>query len=391
MISGNHTHDSWRFIVDNFDAITSHFSSLPDPRAEINRKHLLIDVVVIAIMAVIAGAEGPTDINRWARLKALWLKENLELPEGVPSKDCFRRVLGSVDPQLFQECFFGWIQSRFGEKLKGEHTIAIDGKTMRRSGEPLQGVAPIHIVSAWCSELSITIGQVATEEKSNEITAIPILLDSIHVEGSTVTIDAMGCQKKIAKKIIEKNGDYALAVKENQPKLHNEIVEYFEEAIGERTVNADVRQYVTSDEGHGRIEVRSHYVAELPKSSEILKNWAGAKAIGMVVRESEDKHGRKSNDRRYYLLSRFIDGERFATVVRSHWGIENSCHWVLDVVFDEDRHRTRDRTLASNMTWLSKFAMGLIKQHPLKDSIKGKRKRAGWNDDFLLEVLKIQG
>lgn len=376
--------------MNNFDALKRHFDLLPDPRAAINRKHLLIDVVVIAVMAIIAGAEGPTDINRWAKAKTLWLKMHLELPGGVPSKDCFRRVLGSVDPRLFQECFFGWIQSRFGDKLEDTRTIAIDGKTMRRSGEPLAGVAPLHIVSAWCSELSITIGQVATEEKSNEITAIPILLDSIHIEGSTVTIDAMGCQKKIAKKIIEKKGDYALAVKENQPKLHDEIVGHFDEAVGERTVDADVRQHVTSDEGHGRQEVRSHYLVSLPASSAIRKKWPGAKAIGMVIRESEDKHGRKSNDRRYYLLSRFLGGDRFASVVRSHWGIENSCHWVLDVVFDEDHHRTRDRILASNLTWLNKFALGLIKQHPLKDSIKGKRKRAGWNDDFLLAILTNQ-
>lgn len=200
----------------------------------------------------------------------------------------------------------------------------------------------------------------------------------------------MGCQKKIAQKIIDKNGDYVLAVKGNQKTLHQAIVDYFDEAVGEPTVFAEVRQFVTEDHGHGRDEVRLHYVSALPKNSAIRKRWPGAKAIGMVIRQSADKHGNSSEDCRYYLLSHFMSGEKFAHVVRSHWSIENSCHWVLDVVFDEDHHRTRDRQLASNLSFLKRLAISLIKQHPLKDSIRGKRKRAGWNDDFLWEILKFQ-
>lgn len=374
-------------------SLKSQFEKLPDPRSTINRRHPLGEVCVIAVAAIIAGADGPTDMNRWAKLKCEWLKTFLELPFGIPSKDCFARVLARVDSILFQECFLSWVTeavlSKEQRKMGGK-TIGIDGKTMRRSGDKMASLQPVHAVSAWCSELGITLGQVATEEKSNEITAIPELLDLIDIAGDTVTIDAMGCQQKIAQKIIDKNGDYVLAVKGNQKTLHQAIVDYFTEAVGEYTVFAEVRQFVTEDHGHGRDEVRLHYVSALPKNSSFRKKWPGAKAIGMVIRQSVDKHGNSTEDRRYYLLSRFMSGEKFARVVRSHWSIENSCHWVLDVVFDEDRHRTRERQLASNLSFLKRLAIGLIKQHPLKDSIRGKRKRAGWNDEFLREILKIQ-
>jgi len=372
-------------------SLKNQFENLPDPRSTINRRHLLNEVCVMAIAAIIAGADGPTDIQRWAKAKRQWLETFLALPFGIPSKDCFARVLARVDHQLFQECFLAWIKDSIPITNQSDRkTIGIDGKTIRRSGDKLSSLAPVHMVSAWCNELGMTLGQIATEEKSNEITAIPQLLDRIDIEGDTVTIDAMGCQKKIVRKIIDKKGDYVLAVKGNQKKLYETIIAYFDEAVGERSVDANVRQHVTEDHGHGREEARFHYVSALPKSSPIRDSWPGAKAIAMVIRQSEDKHGNTSEDRRYFLLSRTMSGEKLAHAVRSHWRIENTCHWVLDVVFGEDQHRTRDRRLASTLSFLKRFAIGLIKQHPLKDSIVGKRKRAGWNDEFLWEILEIQ-
>jgi len=374
-------------------SLKKQFEQLHDPRSTTNRKHLLSEVCVMAIAAIIAGADGPTDMNRWAKLKQAWLETFLTLPFGIPSKDCFARILARVDHFAFQECFLVWIKEIVQAKNRNttSRTIGIDGKTMRRSGDELSSLAPVHMVSAWCSELGMTLGQIATEEKSNEITAIPQLLDLIDIEGDTVTIDAMGCQKRIAKKIIDKKGDYALAVKGNQKTLYETIIATFDASVGEHDVDADVHQFVTEDHGHGREETRFHFVSALPKSSEIRANWPGAKAIAMVIRQSEDRHGNSSEDRRYYLLSRFMSGESFAHVARSHWGIENTCHWVLDVVFGEDQHRTRDRQLAAALSFLKRFTIGLIKQHPLKDSIIGKRKRAGWNDEFLWEILEIQG
>lgn len=376
--------------------LTAYFDELEDPRVERSQRHKLIDIIVCAVCAIIGGAEGPSDMNTWARINEDWLKTFLELPGGAPSRDTFRRVLSKIDGQVFQRCFLEWLNDSMDtcpplSKWKGR-TIALDGKTLRRSGEPLQNKSPLHIVSAWCSEHSLTLGQVATEEKSNEITAIPELLGQIEIKGDTVTIDAMGCQKKIAKKILAKKADYALAVKGNQKKLHNQIVGYFTQAVGERTVNADVRQHVAADHGHGRDDVRYHYVAALTGDMDACTCWPGAKAIGMVIRESEDKHGNRTSDRRYYLLSRFVGAERLAHMVRSHWGIENACHWVLDVVFNEDQHRTRERTLAANISFLKRFAIGVLKKHPdKKTSIKQKRKMAGWSNQFLLEALGFEG
>jgi len=366
---------------------------LPDPRNEKNRKHLLVDVMGVAVLAILSGAEGPTDIKLWATHNELFLQRFFKLQNGIPSRDCFRRVLGRVDPILFQKYFAEWLHEHFGAKMKaskGNNTISIDGKMIARSGEPLRDQLPTSIVSAWCSEHHLMLGQIPMEKKPDEIAATLELLDHIDIRDDTVTTDALGCQKNIAKKVIEKKGNYALAVKGNQKKLHDKITDYFNSAVGERTVDADVRQFVTEDHGHGRDEVRYHCVASLPSASAIRTNWTGAKAIGMVTRESVDGHGRVSEDTRYFLLSKFISGERFAHTVRAHWGIENSCHWVLDVVFNEDRHRSRDRKLATNLSLLKRFALSILKQYPYKASIKGKRKAAGWNTDFLLKILEFQ-
>ena len=241
----------------SLDSVVKHFESLPDPRHTRNRHHLLVDVIVIAVCGVIVGCEGPTAIARWANAKKDWLEQLLELPYGTPSRDCLRRVLTTLKPEAFQECFQRWIAECLTDSCEGSHrTIAIDGKTMRRSHDRANGLGPLHLVSAWASEQGIALGQIATEEKSNEITAIPELLDQIDVQGAVVTIDAMGCQKEIAKKIKGGGGDYVLAVKDNQPKLHQAIQEYFAEAVEDDLWLAPHRCHETHETGHGRMDDR---------------------------------------------------------------------------------------------------------------------------------------
>jgi predicted transposase YbfD/YdcC len=350
-------------------------------------------VIVIAVCGVIVGCEGPTAIVRWAKAKEDWLGQLLELPNGIPSRDCLRRVLSALKPKAFQECFQLWIvESLMGDNTDGSHrTIAIDGKTMRRSHDRAGGLGPLHMVSAWASEQGIALGQIATEEKSNEITAIPELIDQIDVQGAVVTIDAMGCQKEIAKKIKGGGGNYVLAVKDNQPKLHQAIQAYFAEVREDDLWPAPHRCYETHETGHGRIDDRHYYLVKLPNVFAFKKQWPGIKAIGMAIRIMEKSDGTTSEDVRYFIASRYLSGKRFAQSVRGHWAIENSLHWVLDVTFNEDQSRARERHLADNLSWLRRFGISLLKQHPSKDSIKGKSQIAGWSNDFLMQVLATQG
>ena len=377
--------------ADSFESIVTHFESLPDPRHTRNRRHLLVDVIVIAVCGVIVGCDGPTSIARWAKEKKDWLREVLALPQGIPSRDCMRRVLSALKPEAFQTCFQSWIAACLVNHDKdAEPTIAIDGKTMRRSHDRAAGLGPLHLVSAWSSEHGLALGQVATEEKSNEITAIPELIDQIDVKGAIVTIDAMGCQKDIAKQIVTQKGDYVLAVKENQPKLYQAIQAFFTEHLDDDLQRVPHRRHETCETGHGRTDERYYYLAKLPRDFPLRKAWPSIKAIGMVVRITEKSDGTTSDDVRYFIVSRYLSGPRFAQAVRGHWGIENSLHWVLDVTFDEDQSRTRNRHMANNLSWLRRFAISLLKRHPSTDSIKGKSQIAGWSNDFLMQVLVAQ-
>jgi predicted transposase YbfD/YdcC len=371
--------------------IVRHFEALPDPRHPRNRLHLLGEVIAIAVCGVIVGCEGPTAIARWARCKKDWLATVLELPNGLPSRDCIRRVLSALKPEAFRRCFESWIASLITETTAGQPLIAIDGKTMRRSHDHKNGLGPLHLVGAWATELGLSLGQVATEAKSNEITAIPELIDQIDVTGSIVTIDALGCQKDIATKIVDGQGDYVLAVKDNQPKLHEAIREVFSDPHQAELMTRPHREHQTAEIGHGRQEERYYVLAEAPDDFPEKDKWPGLQAIGMAVRVTEKPDGTTSGDTRYYICSRFLSGRRFAEAVRGHWGIENSLHWVLDVTFDEDQTRTRNRHMAANLSWLRRFAITLLKRHPSKDSIKGKCQTAGWNNEFLMEVLTKQG
>lgn len=375
----------------SLDSVVKYFEALPDPRDTRNRRHLLVDIIVISVCGVIVGCEGPTAIVRWAQARKDWLREVLELPNGIPSKDCVRRTLTMLKPAAFQECFQRWIGECLLGDTDGSHrTIAIDGKTMRRSHDHAAGIGALHMVSAFASEHGIALGQIATEEKSNEITTIPELIDQLDVEGAVVTIDAMGCQKEIAKKIKGAGGDFVLAVKDNQPTLHQAIQKYFLDAIEKDFESVPNRQYETHDKGHGRVDDRYYYLMKLPDSFALKHLWPSVKAIGVAIRNTVKSDGTTSDDVRYFIVSRYLSGERFAQSVRGHWGIENSLHWVLDVTFNEDQNRARERRMADNLSWLRRFAISLLKQHPSKDSIKGKSQIAGWNNDFLLQVLGVQ-
>ncbi len=378
-------------VTVSLGGIVKYFESLPDPRHARNRRHLLIDVIVIAVCGVIVGCRGPTSIERWAKAKQEWLEEFLELPNGIPSRDCLRRILSALKPEAFQNCFRNWIAACLLGDANGSHrTIAIDGKTMRRSHDRATDLGPLHIVSAWASEQGIALGQLATEEKSNEITAIPELIDQIDLTGAVVTIDAMGCQKAIARKIIDGGGEYVLAVKENQPKLHQAVQSFFHEQMDDDFGHAHHRRHETREKSHGRIDERYYYLAKLPADFPLKKQWPSLKAIGMVIRMTTDSDGIERADVRYFIVSRYLSGQRFAQSVRGHWGVENSLHWVLDVTFDEDQSRTRQRRLADNLSWLRRFAISPLKQHPSKHSIKGKSEIAGWDNAFLLQVLTTQ-
>lgn len=372
-------------------SMIQHFESLPDPRDTRNRRHLLVDVIVISICGIIVGGEGPTAIVRWATAKEEWLQTILELPNGIPSRDTLSRVLSALNPEAFQKCFQCWIAECLSDTTDGSpRTIAIDGKTMRRSHDRKKGLGCLHLVSAWASEEGFALGQIATAEKSNEITAIPELIEQIDIKDAVVTIDAMGCQKTIAKKIKRAGGDYVLAVKKNQEKLCEAIEAFFIDAWEDDFARVSHRYYKTHETNHGRKDDRHYYLAKLPDDFGFKRHWPDVRAIGMTLRITEAADGTKTSDLRYFIVSRYMSGEHFARAVRNHWSIENSLHWVLDVTFNEDQSRARERHLADNLSWLRRFGISLLKQHPKQDSIKGKSQVAGWNNEFLLEVLAAQ-
>ncbi len=374
-------------------SVAKHFESLPDPRHDRNRKHLLVDVISISVCGILVGCDGPTSIAQWASTepKSDWLRTVLELPNGIPSRDCIRRILTALKPEAFQGCFSAWIADLSEQDGCVQPIIAIDGKTMRRSHDRGKGLGPLHLVSAWSTENGLTLGQVATEEKSNEITAIPELIDQIDIKGSIVTIDAAGCQKKIAKRIVDGQADYVLAVKKNHPKLYAFIEGVFCVEREKDLLKMQLRQHETFSRGHGRQDEHGYVLVRLPKDCPYANAWAGIKAIGMAVRTSTTPDGTSTCDVRYYIVSRYLSGKRFAEAVRGHWAIENSLHWVLDVTFNEDQSRTRERFMANNLSWLRRFAISLLKRHPDKGSIVGKSRKCGWDDAFLMEVLMTQG
>jgi predicted transposase YbfD/YdcC len=372
------------------DEVVCHFAELEDPRSEVNRRHPLVSVVVIAIMAVLAGASGPTGIAKWARLKGDLLKRLLPLPNGVPRKDVFRRVLATLNPQGFQACFANWLQSmrdKAAEDTEIEKpVIAVDGKTLRRSHDKRKGLGALHSVSAWASDFGISLGQVATDAKSNEITAIPELLKLIDIKGAIITIDAMGTQTAIAGQIIDRGGDFVLALKGNHEKLHDAVIELVNKKLETNFSDCGARQYMTEETGHGREETRHYIQMPAPKTLPGFNGWKGLLTIGVAILHCI-RDGKQTTDIRYYISSLPMGVKQFARAVRAHWGIENTCHWSLDVTYREDESRIRNEALRENFAWLNRFTLSLLKQHPDKDSLVMKRRSCGWNDEFLVETL----
>ena len=365
------------------------FDDLPDPRSMVNRLHRLGDVIVIAVCAVLANADGPTAIAHWAKLNAAWLRRHLALPNGIPGKDTFRRVLGLLPPAAFQQCFGQWLQTLqvpADDEAENKRHIAIDGKALRRSHDRKNGLGPMHIVSAWATDFGVSLGQVATEEKSNEITAIPQLLEVIDVEDAIVTIDAAGCQKTIAAKIVDGKGDYVLALKGNQEKLFQDVEFLMLAHMQDDFAGCPVSRHVEVEQGHGRLESRTYYQMTAPSYLHRRSEWEKLKTIGAAVRVYEE-NGIEKRDIRYYISSLRRNGQQFAHAVRNHWGIENSLHWSLDMTYREDESRVRNRILADNLSWLRRLTLSLIKQHPGKQSNIMKRRMAGWSVDFLLQIL----
>jgi predicted transposase YbfD/YdcC len=371
-------------------SIACYFESLSDPRHTRNRKHLLVDVVVIAVAAIVCGCDGPTAIHRWAVHRRDWLAQYLALPNGIPSRDCIRRLLIALKPEAFQRCFQDWIaQALPTGNAQPKRLVAIDGKTCRGSHDAGNDLGPLHLVSAWASEEGIALGQVATADKSNEITAIPQLLGQINLADAIITIDAMGCQKDIVEQIVADGGDFVIAVKDNQSNLKAAIESFFHEQLERDFEDLHYRCHETCDDGHGRIDERAYYLAKTPRAFAPADDWPEVKAIGYALRLTRHPDGRETSEVRYYISSRYLSGKRFAEAVRGHWSIE-SMHWVLDVTFREDDSRTRERTLGNNLSWLRRFAVTLLKRHPVKDSLRGKMLRCGYDTDFLTEVLALQ-
>jgi len=370
--------------------IAEHFKDLREPRCHINLRHPLTSVIVIAVMAILAGANGPTAIAKWALAQEDFLRQSLSLPHGVPCKDVFRTVLSLLNPKLFQACFTHWLETlklKALEKREIDRPIlSIDGKTLRRSHDKANGLGALHSVSVWASELGLSLGQVACSEKSNEITAIPELLRLVDIAGSIITIDAMGTQKAIAKQIVEAEADYVLALKGNQEKLHDAVIEHFDKHLANNFADIDARQHSITEKLHGHNETRIYTHLPVPKDLPMLEEWAGLKSVGVAVR-CYKVNGEERSDVRYFISSLPVGVKQFARAVREHWGIENSCHWTLDMTFREDLSRIRGEQIRENYAWLNRLALSLLKQHPAKDSISMKRQICGWNPNFMLQVL----
>jgi predicted transposase YbfD/YdcC len=374
----------------SLDEVVRQFQDLEDPRSTVNRRHPLPSVLVIALLAVLAGAGGPTAIAAWAATKQDLLTRVLDLPHGIPGKDVFRRVLMTLRPAVFQACFVNWLKALRDAAATAtgvdQPVFAVDGTTARRSHDRKNGLGALHCVSVWASEYGLSLGQVACAEKSNEITAIPELLRLVDIKGAIITIDAMGTQKAIAAQIIEGEADYLLALKGNQESLHQAVIEYINEQWEDDFARVKARRYQTRETGHGRKETRTYIQMPVPEDLPALNVWAGLKSIGVVVSECV-RNGKATDEVRYYISSLGVGVKRFAHAVRSHWSVENTCPWSLDITYREDESRIRERHLVENMAWLYRFTLSLLKQHPGRQSLVMKRRCCGWNENFLLEVL----
>jgi predicted transposase YbfD/YdcC len=371
---------------DVLELFTPFFVDLTDPRVDRTKRHALLDIIILAVCATLGNADGWVDIECFANAKIEFFRTFLDLPNGIPSHDTFGRVFARLDPAALMASIQQWLDA-LATTVAGE-VVAIDGKTLRGSFDTATGQNPLHLVSAWACQARLTLGQVAVEAKSNEITAIPLLLALLDLQGCIVTIDAMGCQKEIAAAIRNRDADYVLAVKDNQPSLHETIHQAFMAHAEEDFTDPDLRYLKTVEHGHGRDEIREYYIAPAPQA---LRDggWKDVRSIGMVCRSrTRVVTGDETDEVVYYLSSLPPKVKQFAKAVRGHWGIENRLHWCLDVIFTEDHSRVRKDHSPLNLSMLRRLALAILrKDTSLKNSLRGKRLRAGWDDDVLRQLL----
>lgn len=368
--------------------ISEHFDRLDDPREEELVEHKLLDMIVIAVCAVLCGADTWVEVETFGKARQAWLAGFLELPHGIASHDTFGRLFARLSSHQFQKCFASWIQAVF--TVTSGQVIAIDGKTLRRSYDRGCNQAAIHMVSAWAQANRLVLGQVKTEAKSNEITAIPELLKLLEVKGSIVTIDAMGCQKAIAADIIDRGGDYVLALKGNQGRLSEQVKPFFTQAQANQFAGIAHEYHETVDGGHGRVEVRRYWTVTVPPEVTEAEKWKGLQTIGMVESERHIE-AKVTREIRYYISSLDSDAERFGRAVRGHWGIENTLHWSLDVTFNEDGCRIRQGQAAENFSVLRHLALNLLQQDKTtRLGLKAKRFKAALDPQYLAKLLISQ-
>jgi predicted transposase YbfD/YdcC len=367
------------------ELFTPFFVNLTDPRLDRSKRHKLLDIIILALCATLGNADGWVDIERFAKAKIDFFRGFLDLPNGIPSHDTFGRVFGRLDPAALMGAIQKWLAA-LGAAVAGE-TVAIDGKTLRGSLDTATGQHALHVVSAWATQSRLVLGQVAVDAKSNEITAIPLLLELLDLKGCTVTIDAMGCQKEIAAAIRAREADYVLAIKDNQPTLHDIVHETFMAHAESDFTDPSLRRLKTVERGHGREETREYYIAEAPVALKRDNHWKDVRSIGMVCR-TRRINGHESDEIVYYLSSLPPKVKAFARAVRGHWGIENRLHWSLDVTFSEDHSRVRKDHSPVNLGLLRRLALSILqKDTSVKDNLRGKRLRAGWDEKTLQTIL----